>query len=62
MPDRREALTNISSSLQQTVSALQALTQPDDKNLPISIIRLLDAIDRVDVAIAAAHTNHRPTA
>ncbi len=61
MPDRREALTNISSSLQQTVDALQALTQPDDRDLPICIIRLLDAIDLVDVA-ATADLDRRPAA
>ncbi len=54
MPDRREILTNISSSLQQAVSALHALTLPDDENLPVGIVRLLDAIDRVDIAANAA--------
>lgn len=53
MPDRHEALTTISSSLQQTVAALRALTRPDDKDLPVGIIRLLDAIDCVDVTAGA---------
>lgn len=53
MPDRRGALTNISSSLHQTVLALQALTQPGDEHLPIGMCHLLDAIDRVDVAATA---------
>ncbi len=50
MPDRREALTHISSSLQQAAQALQALTQPGDTNIPTGMRHLLDAIDRVDVA------------
>jgi hypothetical protein len=58
MPDRREALTKISSSLQQTVLALEALTQPDDEHLPIGMRHLLDAIDRVDVA-ATAHLDRK---
>jgi len=61
MPDRREALTNISSSLQQTVLALQALTQPGDEHLPIGMRHLLDAIDRVDVA-ATDYLDRRPSA
>ena len=60
MLDRREALTNISSSLQQTVLALQALTLPEDQDLPVGIVRLLDAIDRVDISAAAA--DHRLSA
>ncbi len=62
MPDRRQALTNISSSLQQSVYALQALTLPGDDNLPMSITSLLDAIDRVAVAVAVAAPDSRPTA
>jgi hypothetical protein len=62
MPDRREALTNISSSLQQVVPALQALTLPGDNNLPMCITSLLDAIDRVAVAIAVAAPDSRPMA
>jgi hypothetical protein len=50
MPDRREALTNISSSLQQAAVGLEALTQPGDEHLPIDMRHLLNAIDRVDVA------------
>ncbi len=61
MPDRREALRNISSSLTQTVDALQALTQPDDSDLPIGMRHLLDAIDRVDLA-ANAVADRRPGA
>ena len=49
MPERREALTNLSSSLQQAVPALQALTQPGDEHLLFAMRHLLDAIDRVDV-------------
>ena len=49
MPERHEALTNISSSLQQVVPALQSLTQPGDEHLPFAMRHLLDAIDRVDV-------------
>lgn len=52
MPDRSEALTNISSSLQQVVPALQVLTQPGDEHLPFAMRHLLDAIDRVDVEVA----------
>jgi hypothetical protein len=61
MPDRREALAQISSNLQQAVQALQALTQPGDSDLPISMRHLLDAIDRVDLA-ASAHLDRRPSA
>lgn len=61
MPDRRQALTNISSPLQQAVQGLQALTQPGDSDLPIGMRHLLDAIDRVDVA-AVAHLDRRPAA
>jgi len=50
MPDRRLALTNISSALQQQAAALQAFTNPDDADLPIGMHLLLDAIDRVNVA------------
>ncbi len=53
MPDRRQALTNISSALQEQAAALQALTQPDDSDLPIGWRLLLDAIDRVNVAASA---------
>jgi hypothetical protein len=49
MPERREALTNLSSLLQQAVPALQALTKPGDEHLPFAMCHLLDAIDRVDV-------------
>jgi len=54
MPDRRLALTNISSALQQQANALQALTNPDDADLPIGMRLLLDAIDRVNVAASAS--------
>ncbi len=54
MPDRRLALTNISSALQQQAAALQALTHPDDADLPIGMHLLLDAIDRVNVAASAS--------
>jgi len=50
MPDRRLALTNISSALQQQAAPLQAFTNPDDADLPIGMHLLLDAIDRVNVA------------
>lgn len=50
MPHRREALTNLSRSLQQAALALQALTLPGDTDLDIGMRHLLDAIDRVDVA------------
>ena len=50
MPDRHLALTNIASALQQQAAALQALTKPDDSDLPIGMRLLLDAIDRVNVA------------
>ena len=53
MPDRRLALTNIASALQQHAAALQALTKPDDSDLPIGMRLLLDAIDRVNVAASA---------
>jgi hypothetical protein len=53
MPDRRLALTNISSALQEQAAALQALTQPGDSDLPIGWRLLLDAIDRVNVAASA---------
>ena len=52
MPDRHLALTNIASTLQQA-DALQALTRPDDSDLPIGMRLLLDAIDRVNVAASA---------
>jgi hypothetical protein len=60
MPDRRLALTNIASALQQQATALQHLTEPDDSDLPIGMRLLLDAIDRVNVAAAAPL--HRRTA
>ncbi|KHA64265.1 hypothetical protein [Sphingomonas sp. Ant20] len=53
MPDRRLALTNIASALQQQATALQALTKPDDSDLPVGMRLLLDAIDRVNVAASA---------
>ncbi len=61
MPDRREALRTISSSLTQTVDALQALTEPNDRDLPIGMRHLLDAIDRVHLA-ANAVADRRPGA
>jgi len=61
MPDRREALRNISSSLTQTVDALQALTEPNDSDLPIGMRHLLDAIDRFELA-ADAVADRRPGA
>jgi hypothetical protein len=54
MPDRREALTHISSLLQQAARALQALTQLGDTDIPAGMRHLLDAIDRVDTAAGAA--------
>ena len=54
MPDRRLALTNISSALQQQAAALQAFTNPDDADLPIGMHLLLDAIDRVNVAASTS--------
>ena len=74
MPDRRLALTNIASALQQQAAALQALTSPHDSDLPIGMRLLLDAIDRVNVAASAppqsrdhhmtpgAYLKHRRTA
>jgi len=59
MPDQRLALTNISNALQQQAAALQALTHPDDADLPIGMNLLLDAIDRVHVA-ASAFLDCRP--
>ncbi len=53
MPDQREALIHISSSLQQAAQALQALPQPDDTDIPAGMRHLLDAIDRVDTAVGA---------
>lgn len=58
MPDRREALTSILNDLQQAKVALQALTHPQDENLPLGMRHLLDAIDRVDTA-ATAHLHLR---
>ena len=53
MPDRSEALSNISAKLREFVPVIQALTEPSDNNLPVGIIRLLEAIDLVDVAAGA---------
>ncbi len=53
MPDRRLALTNISIALQEQAGALQALTEPDDSDLPIIWCTLLDTIDRIDFAASA---------
>ncbi len=53
MPDRHLTLTNIASTLRQQAEALQALTRPDYRDLPIGMRLLLDAIDRVNVAASA---------
>jgi len=50
MPDRREALTNISEALREQASALQALNLPSDHEIPQAMGLLLDAIDQVGVA------------
>ena len=50
MPDRREALTNISKALGEQACALQALNLPRDHNIPQGLRLWLDAIDHVHVA------------
>lgn len=47
---RSQALSNLSSKLRELVPAMQALSEPSDRNLPLAMRQLLDAIDRVDVA------------
>jgi len=58
MPDRRLALTNISSALRQQADTLQAPTNSDNADLPIGMRLLLDAIDRINVA-ASTHLDRR---
>ncbi len=61
MPDRREALTNISKALWEQAHALQELNLASDHDIPQCLRLLLDAIDYVDVA-ASAHLDRRLSA
>jgi hypothetical protein len=47
---RSQALSDLSAKLRELVPAMQALSEPSDRNLPLAMRQLLDAIDRVDVA------------
>ena len=54
MPDRSTALSTVSASLREQVVAMEALSEPSDHHLPFAMRHLLDAIDRVDVAVGAS--------
>lgn len=47
---RSQALSDLSAKLRELVPAMQALSEPSDRNLPLAMRQLLDAIDRMDVA------------
>lgn len=61
MPDRRQALKNISEALREQAHALQALNLASDHDIPQGMRLLLGAIDYVDVA-AGSHLDRRPSA
>ncbi|MEG3169218.1 hypothetical protein U1737_13575 [Sphingomonas sp. LB3N6] len=50
MPDRRD-LKNIANTLREQAQKLQAFNLPSDHDIPQGMRLLLDAIDRVDVAV-----------